>query len=290
MSSGMASRSMILLVVLLALIVAVAAPVAKAGTISMGWNPVAEASGYRIHYGTAPGQYDYVLDVGNTTETTLQGLEDCVEYYLAVMAYDDGKESDGFSAEIRGMARPEIRAFNPTAVMQGDQLAVELEGANFATGATLDWSVDAVPLGADGEPLLRLDSVTVQSCRTIQALLTVEPLSRGFRAMQIGVQGMRFELTNPDRTFVNASPDLDGAFAPTRADINRSDSMTRDKVDGKDLSWLAYAYGSLDGEPTFNPDADLNGDGLVDGEDLALLSPVFGHCWDGAAWSSAACQ
>ena len=127
-------------------------------------------------------------------------------------------------------------------------------------------------------------------CRTIQALLTVEPMARGFRAMQIGAQGVQFELVNPDRTFVNASPDLDVTFAPARADINRSDSQTRDKVDGKDLSWLAYSYLSRDGDPTFNPDADLNGDGFIDGEDLALLSPDFGKCWDGAVWSMTACQ
>jgi hypothetical protein len=290
MSSGIATRRTWLLVLLLALIVALAAPPAPAGTISLAWNPVAEATGYRVHYGTSPGQYDRVLDVGNSTAATVGGLADCTQYHLAVMAYAGDKESDGFSAEIQGMARPEIRSFDPRVVRQGDQLAVELDGANFASGASLTWNAEEMPLSADGEPLLRLDEVRVASCTTIAALLAVEPLARGFRAMQIGARGLQFELVNPDRTFVSASPVLDVTFAPLRADINRSDSMTRDRVDGKDLSWLAFAYGSLDGEPRFNPDADLSGDGLVDGEDLALLSPVFGQCWNGQGWSTAACQ
>ena len=67
--------------------------------------------------------------------------------------------------------------------------------------------------------------------------------------------------------------------------------MTRDRVDGKDLTWLAFAFNSREGDPNFNPDADLNGDGLVSGEDLSLMTAAqrWGGCWDGSAWDVAAC-
>jgi hypothetical protein len=78
-------------------------------------------------------------------------------------------------------------------------------------------------------------------------------------------------------------------FDEERLDINRSDSETRDRVDGKDLVWLAYSHATTEGDPRFNPDADLNGDGAVDGEDLAYLATGFGACWDGSSWSLSSC-
>ena len=62
-----------------------------------------------------------------------------------------------------------------------------------------------------------------------------------------------------------------------------------EEVDGKDLVWLAYAFGSSEGDPDHNPDSDLNGDGMVDGEDLVFLAARFGRCWNGSAWTMNAC-
>lgn len=260
-----------------------------AGSIGLAWNPVQGATGYRVHYGQAPGEYAHVREVGNVTNLVLDGLEDCRVYYLAVTAYAGPRESESYSTEVQGLARPRIQTLDPSVVMQGDQVTLEVRGANFEPGASLAWDAGSVPVDADGEPLLRLESVNVQSCTRLQALLTVEPMARGFRAMEIGVRDLWFEVVNPDRVFVADTRELEVRFDPTRADINRSDASTRDRVDGKDLGWLAYAYASVEGSPTFNPDADLNGDGQVDGDDLALLSPVFGSCWNGSAWDATAC-
>ena len=100
---------------------------------------------------------------------------------------------------------------------------------------------------------------------------------------------VRHVVTNPDGLRGTGSALLRVGFDVRRADINRSNASTLDRVDGQDLSWLAYAYGAAEGAPTYSPDADLNGDGFVDGEDLALLSPGFGKCWSGTAWTVGAC-
>jgi hypothetical protein len=48
-------------------------------------------------------------------------------------------------------------------------------------------------------------------------------------------------------------------------------------VDGADLIRLALRFGARRGESRFLPGADLNGDSVVDGADLAVLSSNFGR-------------
>jgi len=47
-------------------------------------------------------------------------------------------------------------------------------------------------------------------------------------------------------------------------------------VDIYDLSICGQAYGSVVGEPEYNPDADFNHDGLIDIRDIAIVSRNFG--------------
>ena len=56
-----------------------------------------------------------------------------------------------------------------------------------------------------------------------------------------------------------------------KGDNNRSDS-----VDGRDLENLARAFGSQYGDPEYNPLADTNFDGFIDGSDLIDLGLNFG--------------
>jgi YVTN family beta-propeller protein/parallel beta-helix repeat protein len=48
------------------------------------------------------------------------------------------------------------------------------------------------------------------------------------------------------------------------------------KVDGRDITIIAGAFGSVPGDPRWNPDADINQDGKVDGRDLVLAAANFG--------------
>jgi hypothetical protein len=49
-----------------------------------------------------------------------------------------------------------------------------------------------------------------------------------------------------------------------------------DKIDGKDISMAALAFGTVPGDPRWNPDVDLNQDGKNDGKDLTLVAGHFG--------------
>ena len=151
-----------------------AAPATAAGTFELAWDAVNGATGYSVHYGTAPGAYTAVHDAGPRTSTTLAGLEDCTQYYVAVKAYNDSGESAQFSSEISGWARPEIHGFDPAVARQGDLFTMNVWGANFARGAEVDWSGTAVPVDSLGAALVRFDAVDVISCNLIQALVSIE--------------------------------------------------------------------------------------------------------------------
>ncbi len=262
---------------------------ASAGTISLRWDPLAGATGYRVHYGTSPGSYASVRDVGSATSTTLTNLTNCTGYYLAVKAYNSQGESATFSNEVAGWSRPEITSATPGTVRQGDQLTLNINGANFQSGATLDYDITGLPTSIAGEPLVRVDNVGVVSCNQIQAQLTIEPTAAGLRAMEVGSFAVHVDVVNPDTVFGTSTSQLNVQFSEPRADVNESDAVTRNRIDGKDLVWLAYSFGAAEGQPKHNANADLNGDGLVDGEDLVYLATRFGGCWTGSAWSASAC-
>lgn len=261
----------------------------RPGEIQLRWDTVPGASGYRVYYGTVPGVYTRSLTVGPFGGAVVRGLADCTTWYLAVKAYNQSGESPAFSNEVSGWPRPAIASISPASALQGARFTLELSGANYRAGADLELGDLAVPKDIDGNPLFRVESWSVLSCNRIQALVSVEPATRGVRAMQVGDFLFDWQVRNPDSVFGAAGLGFEVQFDPSRWDINRSGTGTLDRVDGEDLSWLAYSYGSREGEPLFSPDSDLSGDGLVDGEDLAYLAAGFGRCWSGTAWTEAAC-
>jgi hypothetical protein len=139
---------------------------ASAGTTSLSWDavPDTDLAGYKIYWGTSPGTYPNVFDVGNVTAYTLTGLNDCTVYYLAVKAYDAaGNLSVGYSNEISGMARPTVTSGNPIAASQGSSLNLSLTGTNFRSGATVLFS----------GPGITVNSVAVGSCTSLTANISI---------------------------------------------------------------------------------------------------------------------
>ncbi len=67
-------------------------PPSAVGTVNLNltWNAstASNVGGYIVYYGTSSGVYSASVDVGNTTSTTLTGLQAATTYYLAVSAYD----------------------------------------------------------------------------------------------------------------------------------------------------------------------------------------------------------
>ena len=265
------------------------APAAFAGTMRLAWDPVPGASGYNIYYGTSPSNYTNVIDVGNTTSTTINGINDCIDYYVAAKAYNATGESAQFSNQVSGWGKPQVNAAATMNAQQGDQFTLNVSGANFEPGASFQVAGNSIPQDANGISLVRIENPSIVNCNQAQALITIEPLAAGGRAMEVGTFPLALEIVNPDGIRGSRASNLVINYDITRSDLNQSDSETTNRVDGKDLAWLAYAHGAGEGDPRWNPDADLNGDGFVDGQDLALLASHFGQCWNGATWTGNAC-
>src|SRR5438093_6455363 len=148
-----------------ALLVAVSP--AMAGSVTLNWDPVADAdlSGYKVYYGISSGTYPNVVDVGKVTSTTINNLTDCQLYYFAVKAYDQPRNlSTAFSNERSGMPKPTVTAVNPLSAAQNtSNLNLTLTGTNCRTGAT-------VALSGTG---ITVNSVSVGSCTSLTANVTI---------------------------------------------------------------------------------------------------------------------
>ena len=90
------------LVTLLAIALFLSPMVAYGATVTLAWdaNTEPDLAGYKIHYGTASGDYSHSIDVGDVTEFTLADLDGGVTYYLAATAYDIDNNESAYSVEL----------------------------------------------------------------------------------------------------------------------------------------------------------------------------------------------
>ena len=124
-----------------------------AGDIQLAWDPSPDSTGYRLYQGSAPGNYDSVVDVGNVVRTSLAGLSDCMTHYFAVTAYDEIDESI-FSNQIASWPRPRVVSSSPPIVERGARQVFRLAGVNLEAGAVVEFS----------NPMITVHSVAVNSC------------------------------------------------------------------------------------------------------------------------------
>jgi Fibronectin type III domain len=72
------------------------APPVSASSVTLKWDKSSgrEVKGYRLHYGTAPGDYRLSTDAGKKTTCKISNLTVGKKYYFVVVAYDArGNES-----------------------------------------------------------------------------------------------------------------------------------------------------------------------------------------------------
>jgi hypothetical protein len=62
-------------------------------------------TGYKILFGTQPGNYSRSLSVGNQTTATLTGLERGTRYYIVAVAVDAHGNQSGPSNEIEAVGK-----------------------------------------------------------------------------------------------------------------------------------------------------------------------------------------
>jgi len=248
----------------------------EAGSIGLRWDASPGATGYRVHYGLGTRNYVESLDVGNTTNVTLTGLSDCTDLYFAVTAYNPAGES-GFSDEVISWTRPAVSTTSPAAARQGAQLTWTIDGSGFSPSADISIDNPNVHLG---EPSI--------VCDRIQLTAVVEPTAEDVRPALVGPVALT--VANPDGLTVTVSEAFEVLIEPSRFDINRSDESTNQRIDGKDTVWLARLFGSHEGGATYDPDFDFDGDGWIDGVELAHIGSNLGKCWNGGSWSVSACS
>ncbi len=74
---------------------------AVAGQVSLAWDAVANATGYKVHYGQSSASYSSDVDAANQLTYTVPGLADGARYYFAVTAYGPtGTAESGFSNQV----------------------------------------------------------------------------------------------------------------------------------------------------------------------------------------------
>lgn len=265
---------------------------ACAGEIGLTWSSSSGAAGYKVHYGTSPGVYSKTVDVGNVTSTKVSGLTDCSTWYFAVSAYNAAGASE-YSNEVGSWPRTTISALNPGAIKQGSQPTLSFDGANFDTSK--EWEVVITPepcvpdAGAPGGKRCYLYNVQkpTATCNRVQVVETVEPTAGSVRPAMVGTY--QLSLRAKDGTRQTASKPFKVDINPARFDVNRSDDVTKDRLDGKDAVWMAKRFGVQEGGATYDPGFDFDGDGWIDGDDLAHLASNLGGCWTGSAWNMNAC-
>ena len=76
-----------------------------AGQVTLAWDAVANATGYKVHYGqtsrSVPGStYSSMIDAANQLTHTVPALTDGVQYYFAVTAYGPNGATSDYSNEV----------------------------------------------------------------------------------------------------------------------------------------------------------------------------------------------
>ncbi len=262
-----------------------------AGTIKLAWDPVPDTdlAGYHVYYGTSSGAYTASLSVGKQTTATLSNLQDCQVYFVAVKAVDsNGNESASYSNEISGMSAPVPASVSgaPLLCLGGDKsgqacssdsdCAVPSPGTSgTCTGAAAkqgsanlnlvvagtNFDTQAIP---DFGPDITVNSYSTPSCNQLLANVSIGETARVNSAPALP---RLLSVVNQGGPVGQTSGAFTVLFDEHRADIDHSG-----KVMARDLLIWSSAFGTAAGDPGYNIDADLNGDGVVDGADLTLLA------------------
>jgi hypothetical protein len=247
-------------------LVAGAAP-GFAATLRISWtsNGEADLAGYRLRYGTLPGAYLQTFDAGLANSCLVPGIVVGLRYHFVLLAYDAAGNESAPSGEITARI-PTTHAAPPVVesaaeagsrslfAVRGRTSFVTVHGDHFQADATIDIGPGIV-LGAPsrdvaGDLLVRADI-----------------------APSAALGGRTVTVTNPDQGIGSRSDALSIVKDP---DVNADCA-----VDAVDLNLLARAWNETGDEARYRQEADLDGDGYIGPDDLAIFVQYFGRVFPG---------
>jgi Dockerin type I domain len=231
-----------------------------AGTLDLAWTEIGspDLGGYRLHIGTSSNRYDRSVDV-HDAHAQVSGLEDGRMYYVRVEAVSKrdkgGSETLATSSEVVTLPRSEITAVGPL-----------MPAGAAGTYSTI---VQGTNLRADGivrigRPSLRVLAVEPLPDGSLRLLLMHAP-----RPGEVGLPTLRLG----DVVVMNPARRAPEYFArhPIGCDVDGDGEVTP-----ADLAAIEQRQGSRAGQRGFDSAADLSGDGIVDGQDMAILGSRLG--------------
>ena len=187
----------------------------QGASVTLAWDPNPEANlkGYRVYYGSASGNYTFMVDAGNCTSLTISGLEAGKTYYFAATAYGTAGEESGMSDEL------EFRCDTPRA---DNALLSPTKASNDTASYTINASA-----GPNGS-ISPSGNITVR--RGSSRAFIIRP-DRGYRIGRVNIDGVYIHyVTSHAFTQINANHTIRAEFESIRSRKNTvpADPLTRD--------------------------------------------------------------
>ncbi|MBI4765385.1 MAG: fibronectin type III domain-containing protein [Deltaproteobacteria bacterium] len=115
--------------------------------VTLTWDPNNEPdlAGYEIYYGTASGNYQFNVDVGNVNTHTVNSLNTGVTYYFAATAYNTSGLESSYSNEVVYSVPACTYSISPSSASfpasggSGSVLVTTQAGCNWGTSAPPSW-------------------------------------------------------------------------------------------------------------------------------------------------------
>jgi hypothetical protein len=224
-------------------------PLARAGELRISWNPSVDprTTGYHVYVGSAPGQYTRLLDAGLDAKATIVDLDDDRKCFVVVKAHDETGAESASSAELVSLPRPRVGGVEPRSMRAGATTLVTITGSN----------IDESAIVRSGDPRFIVRSTTAAG----PGVMIVEVLTLASPSGEIALDPTSFTVINPGRkseAFFTAHPE---AF----------DADGDHLVDQQDVRFVQDVFGATEGAGGYSLAADLDGNGVVDGNDLARV-------------------
>ncbi|MGB8437101.1 MAG: LamG-like jellyroll fold domain-containing protein, partial [Burkholderiales bacterium] len=123
-----------------------------AGQLTLAWDAVANATGYKVHFGQSSGTYTASVDAGNKLNQAVTGLNDGTRYYFAVTAYGpQGTTESGFSNQVSAVVpttstppptpAPPVASFTASPTSGTAPLVVTLTDTSTGTVTSRSWNL-----------------------------------------------------------------------------------------------------------------------------------------------------